>query len=207
MPLSALAEDRRLLVICISALAEDSIVEVATKNTKGDWHEHARLALRSSLVGDWISVGTGEIHILSNQDGAEKSIGSFTFPENASRALVILTADTEAGKYRIHAVDARIQGFAKGSTLILNLSEVNAMVALGATDAKVEAGKHHVAVVSGVENDSYRLTVSHDIDGQPTLCYDRQRVTNPNCRNILVLMTDINTGLRVEGLTLFGEMD
>jgi len=208
LPLAGLADnDARFRLICVTALAEDSKVVLATRNKDGQWQQHGRISLRSSLVSDWIPAGKGEIHILSNDGGGLKSIGSFTFPEKTSSALVALNADTEAGTYQTRAVNARTEGFAKGSTLILNLSEESATVALGSTEAKVEAGKDHVATPSGDEEGSFRLTVSRDIDGQPTLCYDRQRVANPNSRNLLVLIPDEHTGIRVEGLPLFGEMD
>lgn len=206
-PLAASADNPRLRLVCVTALAEDSAVAIASKGKDGKWEQHGKVALRSSLVSDWISVTEGEIHIISRQGGGVKSLGNFAFPADVRRALVILTPGAEAGTYQARAVNAHADGFAKGSTLVLNLSEEKATVALGGTEALVEPGQHHVATPASDESGGYRLTVSREIDGQPTLCYDRQRVANANSRNILVIMPDETTGLRVEGLPLFGDLD
>lgn len=197
-----------LRLICATGLSEEHKVVVASKTADGEWKELAAVELRSSLVSDWLPAQAGELHIAVKEDGGLKSIGHFTYPAGARRALVALTADKEGGTYNIHALDPEKEAFAKGNTLILNISEHAGTVSLGAEGLKVEANQHLIAKPAPDENGGYRLTVSFpDAEGEDMLCYDRQTMLNANTRDILFLLADETVGLKVLSISLFGDLD
>jgi hypothetical protein len=200
--------DPMLRLICATGLSEEHKVVLAAKSEDGGWKELAAVELRSSMVSDWLPAQAGELHLAVKEEDALKSIGRFAYPAGARRALVTLTADNEEGTYTIHAIDPEKESFAKGNTLILNISEHVGTVSLGSDGLTVEAGQHIVAKPAPDGNGGYRLTVSYpDPGGEDIRCYDRQTVINANTRDILFLLPDETVGLRVLSIPLFGDLD
>jgi hypothetical protein len=197
-----------LRIICAASLHEHHEIVVASKTEMGEWNELAKAELRSTVVSEWLPVQAGELHLAEIKDGKMKSIGQFTYPLGASRALVALTANKEGEAYAIHTFDPEKEGHVKGALMILNLSPHNASVTLGKEKLAIESGKHLAAKPSPDENGGYRLMVSYSgADGTEQLCYDRLVMTSPNTRNILFLLPDESAGLRVLTISEFGPFE
>lgn len=198
----------QLKLVCVSSLAENQEVLLASRNDKGKWQELGAITLRTSLITDWLPAATGELHLAVREDGTLKSIGQFTCPAGSRRALVALIADPEKTVYSAHAVDPDALKFVKGSVLIFNFSPQAGMVALGPKEEKVEAGQQRVVKPTPEENGTYRMMVSYlDSADQIVTCYDRQATSNPNSRDMLFLVPDKTIGLRVLSLPVFGSFD
>ncbi len=197
-----------LRIICASGLSEEHKIVIASKPEDGKWKAIAKAELRSAMVSEWLPAQAGELHLAEKKDGKMKSIGHFTYPVGARRALVTLTANKENGTYTIHTFDPAKESYVKGTSLILNLSPQAATVNLGTDKLALDAGKHLAAKPATDENGGYRLMVSYlGADGTEQLCYDRQAITNPNARNILFLLPDETVGLQVLSISEFGPFD
>lgn len=197
-----------LRLVCVSSLAENQEIVLASKDEDGEWKEHAKLQLRSSLMSDWLAAQAGELHIAVREEGVLKSIGQFTLPEGARRPLVALVADKEAETYLIRAVDPAKEAFAKGSTLVFNFSQQTGLVSLGSDEQKVEANGHLVLKPAPEENGTYRMMVSFvDVAGDSVLAFDRQVSADPNAREMVFLIPDDTQGIRVMSLPMFGDID
>jgi hypothetical protein len=198
----------QLKLVCVSSIAENQEVLLASRDDKGKWQELGTITLRTSLISDWLPAATGELHLAVREDGTLKSIGQFTCPAGSRRALVALIADPEKTVYSAHAVDPDALKFVKGSVLIFNFSPHAGMVTLGPKEEKVEAGQQRVVKPTPEENGTYRMMVSYlDSGDQIVTCYDRQATSNPNSRDMLFLVPDKTLGLRVLSLPVFGSFD
>jgi hypothetical protein len=198
----------QLKLICVSSLAENQEVILASRDDHGKWKELGTTTLRSSLITDWMPATAGELHLAVREEGTLKSIAQFTCPPDSRRALVALIADPEKKVYNAHAVDPEKLEFVKGSVLIFNLSPHAGLVSLGPQEEKVEAGQQRVVKATLEGSGMYRMMVSYlDADGKTVSCYDRQASSNPNSRDMLFLVPDKTLGLRVLSLPLFGSLD
>ena len=201
-------EEPSLRFVCISSIAEDQEVVLATKDEDGKWKEHGTAQLRPSSITDWIPAKAGELHLALKEDKGLKSVCQFTYPADANRALVVLRTNEENDAYEAHVVDPKESGFDKSSVLMVNFSTSAAMIKLGQDEHKVEAGKQLVAKLTPVEEGKQRLMAYRlDADGKSVLCYDRYVSSNPNTRCMLFLLPDKSRGMRVFTLPLFGSFD
>ena len=181
----------QLKLICVSSLAENQEVVLASRDDKGKWQELGTITLRTSLITDWLPAATGELHLAVREEGTLKSIGQFTCPADSRRALVALIADPEKEVYSAHAVDPKKLVFVEGSVLIFNLSPLAGVVALGPKEEMVEAGQQRVMKPTPEENGTYRMMVSYlDSAGQIVTCYDRQATSNPTSRTSIQTRTN-----------------
>jgi len=200
--------DSSLRFICLSSLAEDQEVVLASQDAGGEWHEHGTVKLGSPSITDWMPGKVGELHLAVREDKALKSICRFSCPAVARRALVVLKADVEKGVYEASVVDPVTAGFVKGSTLIVNLSPIPGLVRLGPDEHRIEAGQQLVAKPVLEENGMYRLTASRlDDAGKPVLCHDRYVSGNPDSREMVFLLPHKSRGLRVFSMPMFGEFN
>jgi hypothetical protein len=198
----------KLMIVCLTSLSEDQEVVLASRDENGKWLEHSSLKLRSSLISGFLPADRGELHLALRGARGLESICEFTYPEGAGRALAALVADPENKSYTAHLADPQKLGFGKGSVLIFNLSPDNALVSLGSSENKVEAGQQRVAKAVAEGNGMYRLMISHtDGEGQDVISYDRQTSAAPNSREMLFLLPDETLGIRVLSLPLFGSID
>ncbi len=198
----------QLKLICVSSLAENQEVVLASRDDKGKWQELGTTTLRTSLITDWLPAAAGELHLAVREEGTLTSIGQFTCPAGSRRALVALIADPEKKVYSAHVVDPEKLEFVKGSILIFNVSTHAGIVTLGPKEEKVEAGQQRVVKPTLEENGMYRMMVSYlDPAGQTVSCYDRQTSSNPNSRDMLFLVPDKALGLKVLSLPVFGSFD
>ena len=197
-----------LRLICVSSLAGNQEVVLASRNAKGKWKELATTALRSSLITDWLPAQAGELHLAVREDRTLKSICQFTYPAASSRALAVLIADPEQNSYEARLADPKKAKFDEGSVLIFNFSEHPGLVFLGPTEERVEAGQQRAVKPSLEDNGTYRMRVSYiDAEGKTVESYDRQATGDPKSREMLFLLPDKTLGLRVLSLPFFGSID
>jgi hypothetical protein len=196
----------QLRLVCVTSLAEEQEIVLASSDEKGALVELGTVALRPSFVSDWLPAKVGDLHLALREEKALKSIGHFQYPADTARALVVLIANVEKNTYEATLVDPEKTGFIKGSVLILNFSPRSGLVSLGAKENKVEAGQQVLAKPTLDGNGMHPVVASYlDADANPVSCYDRLVSGNPNSRNMLFLLPDEATGLRVLSLTIFGE--
>ena len=197
-----------LRLICVSSLAGNQDVVLASRNAKGKWKELATTALRSSLVTDWLPAQSGELHLALREEGALKSICQFTLPAASRRALAVLIADPERNCYDAQLVDPKTTKFVEGSVLTCNFSEHPGLVFLGPTEERIEAGQQKAVKPTLEDNGTYRMMVSYiDAGGKTVAAYDRQATGDPKSREMLFLLPDKTLGLRVLSLPFFGSID
>lgn len=198
----------QLRLVCVTSLAEDQEVVLASPDDKGALVELGTAALRPSLVTDWLPAKTGELHLALREENSLKSICHFQYPADTRHALVVLIANAEKNVYDATVVDPKKAEFVKGSVLIFNFSPHEGLVMLGSKEEKVVAGQQLIAKPALVENGMYRMMASHlDADGKTVSCYDRQVSDNPNSRKMVFLLPDKRLGLRVLSLPIFGELE
>jgi hypothetical protein len=196
----------QLRIICVSSLAENQEVVIASHDAEGKWSEHGTLTLRPSLVSDWMPTQAGELHLALRENNTLKSLCHFSLPADAGRVLVALVADTEKNTYEAQVANPVKSEFLKGSVLIFNFSTHTATILLGTKEEKVEAGQRSVAKPVMDDSRMYQTVVSYlDAEGKAVSCYDRYVSSNPNARNMLFLLPDKTLGIRVSSLPLFGE--
>lgn len=196
----------QLRLICATSLAEEQEIVLASSDDKGALVELSTVALRPSLVSDWLPAKIGDLHLALREEKALKSIGHFQYPADTARALVVLMANVEKNSYEVTVIDPGKAGFIKGSMLIINFSPFTGLVSLGTTEHKVEAGQQVLAKPTLDKNGMYPLVASYlDADAKTVACYDRLDSGNPNSRSMLLLLPDEAVGLRVLSLAIFGE--
>jgi len=196
----------QLRIICVSSLAENQEVVIASLNPEGKWSEHGTITLRPSLVSDWLPAPLGELHLALRENNTLKSICHFPLPADTNRVLVALVADAEKNTYEAQVVDPVKLEFVKGSVLIFNFSTHPGIILLGSKEEKVDAGQRAVAKPVFDDSRMYQTVVSYlDAEGKSVSCYDRYVSSNPNARNMLFLQPDKTLGVRVSSLPLFGE--
>ncbi len=198
----------RVKFICVSSLAENQQIILASRDEKGAWQELGTVKLRSSMITDWLPALDGELHLAVRKDNTLKSIGHFSYPAAARCALVALIAGPEKKAFETHVFDPAHIGFDKGSLLISNSNPQAAVVSLGTNTQTVGAGKEMVLKPALEGSGMYRLMVSYvDGSGKSVPCYDRQVSGNPDSRDMLFLLPDKALGMRVFSLPLFSSID
>jgi hypothetical protein len=198
----------QLSFVCLSSLEPEQEVVLASRDAEGKWLEHGTIALRTSLITDWLPAATGDLHIALREAQTLRSIGQFQYPADARRALVVLNTNADKNAYEAMAIDPQKTGFVKGSVLILNLSAHSGSVMLGTKEEKVEAGQQLVINPTVEKNEMYRTMVSSlDASGKVVPCYDRYVSRNPHSRSMLFLLPDKTLALKVITLPLFGDFE
>jgi hypothetical protein len=201
-------EEPSLRIVCVSTIAEDQEVVLATKDEDGKLKEHATTQLRSSSITDKLPAMAGDLHLALKEDKGLKSLCQFTCPAGASRLLVVLRTNAANDAYEAHVVNLNEAGFEKSTMLMVNFSTSAALVQLGADEHKLEAGQQMVAKQTPGESDKYRLQAFRlEPDGKSVLCYDRFFSSNPNTRGMLFLLPDKSRGIKVFTLPIFGDFD
>ncbi len=204
----AVAAGAKLRLICATSLKAEHEVVLASHGEGGAWHEYGMVKLRDSLISDWLPAVEGELHLAVRKEGKLESLCHFTYPEGASRGLVILVADTAAETYAAHFVDPVKAGFEKGDMLIFNLGGLDGTVIHGTREIKVPAGERALVKPSGETGGMSRIQVTcTDANAQPQTCYDRYVSGNANTRYMMFLFPSEPTGLRVMSMAMLGELD
>ena len=205
---TANAEAKKLRVICVSSLVEKQKVVLASRDSEGKWQELQNLELRNSLVSEPLPAQVGELHIAVHKDKTLESICHFTYPEACDSGLVFLVANSETKTYDAHFVDPKEAKLKNGSLFIFNFSAQNATVLLDAVEHKVDAGQRLLVQPQVKDNGMHSVQVSYKKEnGENQLCYDRFVSKNPDARNMVFLLADPSTGIRVTSLYLLGEAD
>jgi hypothetical protein len=193
-------------LICVTTLAEDQSIVLATKDKEDKWVELGKTDIRASFVTDPVPVRPGPVHLTIREGGTLKSIGQFQYPAGAKLALVIMMADQEKQIYKTNVTNPEEIRFRKGSILILNFSQQTAVVMLGSKKVTVNGGQKQVAEPALDETGMYRKLVAYiDADKKPVPCYDRFISGSPDSRDMLFLFPDATNGLRVFSLPVVGE--
>ena len=206
----AQAADVKLRLVCVNTReGTEEKVSLASRADNGKWREHGEVALRPSLVSDWLSAPAGELHLVTRDESGEtKSLASFTTPEGARHAFVAVVADRGEKIYQAQPIHHVKAGFKKGTILVLNHTTHAVTVSLGEAEHTVEAAQQLAANPALEENGMYRLLVSYpDAEGNPTLCHDRQTSATPTARTLLFLGPDETSGVMVHSLPIFGDPD
>jgi hypothetical protein len=98
--------------------------------------------------------------------------------------------------------------FEKGTFLIINFSAKSSTVTLGSTEAKIEAGQNMVAKPTLEDNGMFRMLVSQSGENdKPVAFYDRYVSGNQDSRDLLFLLPDQHSGLKVTSLPLFSNLE
>lgn len=195
-------------LICVSAIAEDQEVTVASRDETGQWKELGSAQIRSSFITDWIPAQAGELHLAVKDKDTLRSLGKFTFPADCRRALVVLLPAADKTSYSSFVVDPEKLAFSKGSVLAVNFSKQNGYLLLGTTKVTVGSGQRVVAKPTPEENGMYRFMVAYqDQENRPVACYDRYLPVSTDSRDLLFLFPDPVQGLKVMSLPLFGDLD
>ena len=134
----------KIRLICVSSLADEQEVILASRDEKGKWLELGMVKLRSSFITDWLPAMAGELHLALREEGALKSIAKFNLA-SARRALVVLIANPPTKSYMASVIDPEKLAFAKGSVLVINFSSQPGMVLLGSKKLTVNSGQREVA--------------------------------------------------------------
>lgn len=204
----AAKDEARLKFICVSNLPREKETVLASRSDKGRWRELEAVDLRPSTITDWLPAKAGEMHLAVKEGRDFKSICTFEWPANCRRAIVALVADTEANVYKARVLDLDKIEFAKGSLLIVNFAEQEALVKLGSNERKIGPGQQEVVKPGKEEDATYRQTVSYlDPNGKEVLCHDRHVPGNEDSRELLFILTDKILGLKVANLPIFGSLD
>lgn len=194
--------------ICVSALAEDKDVILASRDEQGKWQELGSVKLRSSFITQWIPSKAGELHLAVREGETLKSISRFTSPAGCRRGMVVLLPDQEKTNYDAFVVDPEKIGLGKGSLLAVNFSEKSGLLVLGTTKVAIPSGQKVVAKPTLEANGMYRMMVAYqDAGNKPVPCYDRYLAGSPDSRDMLFLFPDKDLGLKVFSLPMFGELD
>jgi hypothetical protein len=196
-------------VLCVQSLTRDEEETVLASQTEdGKWIEHGKLTLRTPFISSWFRVRGGMTHLTRKEGNAIKSIGSFSVPKQTERSIIILVPDTGKKIYRAQVVDPGNLGFQKGKALVLNYSNVPAMVKIGKNQVTIPPGQKAVTTIDANEDGMYRLLVGHlDKDGKIVPCYDKQVSSNPQTRKFILLFPGRNGGLRSMSLSEFGPFE
>lgn len=198
----------KLRLIFLSSLVEDDKLVLASPGEDGEWKEHGKLTARPSFITEWFEVPYGELHLARRTPEGLASKGRLLMPAGARAAVAIIQADPKSQTYLSKVIDPAKRGFARGSTLLMNLSGKKAVVVLGKKRLSVEPGATVVAKASLDPNGMYRMLVGYnDLERGLVASYDRYVSGNPNSREFLFLIPDENAGLRVLNLPEFGDAE
>ncbi len=194
-----------LRILCVSSLKDAEDLVLASQDDKGAWHEYSTIKLRSSFVTDWLPAASGPLHLAVKTGDTLTSKCRFTYPEGASKAVVVLLPDVQKQVYLADVIDPSKLQFAKGSTLLINYSPLLGAVMLGTQRVTVKPGERIVTKPIAEANGMFRMLVAYADESQKIVpCYDRYLSLNPEAREFLLLFPDPTTGLRVYSLSEFG---
>lgn len=198
----------KLRLIFLSTLAGNDRLVLASPGKDGEWQEHAELTARPSFITEWFEVRYGEVHLARRTPDGLASVGRLLMPAGARAPVAIVQADPNARMYLTKVIDPAKSGFARGSTLLMNLSGKRAMVMLGKKRVTVEPGATVVGKPAMETNGMYRMLVGYNgADNGLVACYDRYLSGDATSRVFLFLIPDENLGLRVLSLPEFGDAE
>src|SRR6478672_3250214 len=194
----------QLRIICVSSLVENQDVVLASRDDKGAWQEHANVKLRSSFISDWLPAHTGELHLALRGEGELQSICKFVYPDDAKRVMLVLLPDPVKKTYMGDVINPAKLKFAKGSTLLVNYSPMNASIMLGSVKTSVKPGERVIVKPVPDKNGMFRMLVAYTNENKQLVpCYDRYISNNEESRDLLLLLPDPTLGLRVYSLPEF----
>lgn len=203
-------EGAMVRIVCVQSLSGDKDEEItfAKKTEDGKWIQSGDLSLRSSIITDWVRVPVGLNHVVRKEAGEFISLGSFTISPTISGAVLILIPDLEKKVYRIQLIDPAKLEFRQGKALIVNYSNITALVNMGKETKTVAPGKQLVETIPADADDMYPLVIGYlDKDKKSILCYDKRASSHPSTRTFILLFPDSDTGLRAMSLSEFGPFE
>lgn len=201
-------DKHHIRIVCVSSLDETQEVILATHKDGKNFDQLAKLELKASTITEWLPVAAGELHLAVNNGTTVKSICRFAHPKDTSKGLVILVADPATKTYNAHFVDPKQAEFVKGTFLVFNFSTKPASVFLGPTEEKIEADQHVVLKTTLESNGMFRMQVARPgKDDRNEPCYDRYTAGNQDSREMLFLLPDEKSELRVISIPLFTDFE
>jgi hypothetical protein len=202
-------EGAKVRIVCVQSLnSKDEKITLAQKTEDGKWIESGDYTLRSSFISDWFRVPLGLNHIVRKNAAELTSIGSFTISPTMKGAIVILLPDMAKKVYRVQLIDPAKLEFRKGKALIVNYSNIPALVNMGKQTNTVAPGQQLVETITADADGMHPMLIGHlDKDKKTVLCYDRRVSSNPNTRSFILLFPDPDTALRAMTLSEFGPFE
>jgi hypothetical protein len=198
----------KIRLIFLSALVENDELVLASPGEEGKWKEHGKLSARPSFISEWFEVRSGELQLTRRTAEGLASKGRLLMPAGARAAVAIIHADPKRQAYLTKIIDPAKEGFARGSTLLMNLSGKKALVLLGKNRVTVEPGATVVSKAALEANGMYRMLVGYNEPEKGLIAaYDRYVSGNAGAREFLFLIPDEDVGLRVLNLPEFGDAD
>lgn len=200
--------DPNLRLVFLSTLVERDELVIASPADDGEWIVLGEVTARPTFITEWVKVRPGELHLARSTPGGLESKARFSFPQGARSALAVIVANSDTQTYRGTVIDPAEHDFARGSSLLMNLSRERALVALGETRITVEPGSLAVSKATPEANGMYRMMVGfRNTAGEMIVSYDRYVADNPRSRDFLFLLPDRDLGMRVLTLPEFGDAD
>lgn len=194
--------------LCVSSLAEQDELALASRDAQGGWKEHCRLKLRSSFISDWLPAASGPLDLVAGSGEARVSKCHFDYPEGARKLLVVLLPNAQKQIYQCDAIDPSKLQFGRGTTLVVNYSKLPGVVMLGTERKDVAPGGRAVARPVAEANGMFRMLVGWvDQEKKIVPCYDRYIPYNRESRDFLLLFPDADQGMRVYNLSEFGPFE
>jgi hypothetical protein len=206
-PVEAAEDEVQIRIVLPTAPRAQAECVLATKDDKGDWRGQEELDVRASFVSDWIPLPREEIGFCTREDGKLQPAATFTVPRNMERALVVLSASQDEGRFDAHVIDGKKTKFGKGQLLLVNASEVTCDVKTGDKETKTPPGKTQVVEPAADGNGMFQLRVSHDSDGNDVVCHDRFVPADENARGYVFMIHDPRMVVRVVTISEFGPFD
>ena len=200
-------EKKQALVrlVCVSSLAENQKVVLATKDGKGEWKELFETELKSPFISGWLPAKAERLFLTVREPEGLKEIAAFNYPAGTRRAVVVLLPVPEKGRYLTQVFDPAGLGFVKGTTLVINYSNLNGAVGLGSLKSILKPGENKVLKAIPESNGMSRMPAAYETAEKKTVvCYDRYVPFNEHSRDILFLFSDKKLGIRVFSLAEFG---
>ncbi len=203
-------EGAMVRIVCVQSLSgnKEEEITLATKTEEGNWNESGNLSLRSPFITDWVRVPVGLNHVVRKEAQEFVSLGSFTISPTMNNAVLILVPDLKKKIYRIQLIDPSKLKFQKGKALIVNYSNISAMVNIGDKTKTIEPGQQLVETIKTDANDMHRMLIAYlDKDKKVVPCYDKFVSANPKTRKFILLFPDPDTGLRAMSLSEFDPIE
>ena len=199
-------EGAMVRILCVQSLSgdKDEMITLAKKSEDGKWTEFGDLELRSPFITNWIKVPAGVNHVARKQGGEFVSLASFTILPETKGAILILIPNMKERRYRVQLIDPTKLEFQKGKALVVNYSNIPALVNMGAKTTTVAPGQQYVETIKADKDGMHRMVIAHlDKDKNVIPCYDRFVSSNAETRKFVLLFPDPNTGLRAMTLSEF----
>jgi hypothetical protein len=203
-------EGAKVRIVCVQNLSgkEDEMITLAKKTEDGKWIEFGDLELRSPFITDWVRVSAGLNHIVRKEGGEFVSLASFSISAKMKSAVLIMLPDVQKKTYRLQVIDPAKLEFRKGKALVVNYSNLPAMVNMGKETTTLAPGQQFVENISPDKDGMHRMLIAHlDKDKKIVPCYDRFVSSNPNTRKFILLFPDPETGLRAMTFSEFGPFE